>query len=141
MLTSDPKHTIHLEVEINPGEYREDEFWVTYEVEPYVPGKLSGPPENCYPPEGGVAMGYEVERINGETGEVSEITWEQFLDLWASSHDLKNDEEETLNHLRRTAPQKAEDQINEELYQAWEEEMACRDEDALDSKADRQNEF
>lgn len=26
---------------------------VWYEVEPYDPGRTSGPPEDCYPPEGG----------------------------------------------------------------------------------------
>ena len=35
------KEGVEVEVEINAN------------ILPYVPGKLSGPPENCYPPEGG----------------------------------------------------------------------------------------
>lgn len=139
MKTQDPNHTFHVEVETSPRKYREDEFWVSYEVEPYIAGKTSGPPERCYPPEGGVAMGYGVERINGETGEVEAITWEQFLDLWAASHDLRDDGEETLKHLRRSAAQLAEDQINDALYEKWEEEMAHLDQDAADRKADSRN--
>ena len=29
------------------------EFFVTFEYEPYRPAKIFGPPENCYPAEGG----------------------------------------------------------------------------------------
>lgn len=29
------------------------EATIRYDIEPYVPGKISGPPEDCYPPEGG----------------------------------------------------------------------------------------
>lgn len=35
--------------------YEDWEYEVEYEVEPYVPARVSGPPEDCYPAEGGYA--------------------------------------------------------------------------------------
>ena len=42
--------TVEIEFTLDSGDYSAD-----VEYEPYIPGKLSGPPENCYPPEGGCA--------------------------------------------------------------------------------------
>ncbi len=49
-------------------------YTFVYDVEPYDPGKTSGPPENCYPPEGGFATVYEVRGPDGV--EIKEALWE-----------------------------------------------------------------
>lgn len=43
---------IEFEIELERGS-KTVEYLVKAEVSPYDPGRLSGPPENCYPPEGG----------------------------------------------------------------------------------------
>ena len=45
--------TYSLEVEMPDDTLPEFEFEVSAHVNAYDPGRLSGPPENCYPPEGG----------------------------------------------------------------------------------------
>ena len=35
------------------------------EYEPYVPGYISGPPENCYPDEGGISY-WELLKVTGQ---------------------------------------------------------------------------
>lgn len=49
-------HIIDKEVELTLR------FHVVYE--PYVPAKIFGPPENCYPAEGGTAGAFKVEWID-----------------------------------------------------------------------------
>lgn len=46
------------------------EVTVIYTINPFDPGVVSGPPENCYPPEGGDA---EVLRVLDSSG--GEIAW------------------------------------------------------------------
>lgn len=46
---------------------------VAYEIEPYVPGKISGPPEDCYPTEGGYVTDMLVTLDDGTDAPV-EIT-------------------------------------------------------------------
>ena len=50
------------EVECGPEDVL---YTFVYEVEPYDPGVSYGPPENCYPPEGGTANVYEVRGPDG----------------------------------------------------------------------------
>ena len=38
----------------------EVEYTISADVSPFVPGQLSGPPENCYPDEGGECEDIEV---------------------------------------------------------------------------------
>jgi hypothetical protein len=54
-------HTLNTTLEINEdGEWAEYEFEITFTVSPFVPAKLWGLPENCYPAEGGEV---EIEKI------------------------------------------------------------------------------
>lgn len=55
--------------------------WVTFDYTPYDPGRISGPPELCYPPEGGDAEISEVVVMNGaeEIGDVLEFLNESTL--------------------------------------------------------------
>jgi hypothetical protein len=48
------KMAVEIEYEIDNEETGETEFlYIEGDGTPYVPAKLSGPPENCYPAEGG----------------------------------------------------------------------------------------
>jgi hypothetical protein len=69
---------------------RDDETEVTveYTISPYDPGVSSGPPENCYPPEGGEV---EIVSVKDEAG--SDIKWTDAEDRkwcgWiAENHDF-----------------------------------------------------
>ncbi len=57
-------------------------FAVTFTREPYDPGYISGPPELCYPPEGGEIEITDLELVDWQrwTGEDSAWT-EHFADL------------------------------------------------------------
>lgn len=48
---------------------------ISYDIEPYVPGKISGPPEDCYPPEGGGVS--DLVAFKPGTDEVVELTAEE----------------------------------------------------------------
>ena len=56
--------------------YADDDVETEYDIEaswvPYDPGKISGPPENCYPPEGGYA---EDVTVKFKGVEIKEIEW------------------------------------------------------------------
>jgi len=58
-----PQPNFTLEIEVPGDEYPELEFVVDATVEPYVPARLSGPPDNCSPAEGG-----EVEILSIKLG-------------------------------------------------------------------------
>lgn len=47
------------------GEEIEHEVEVRGTVTPFVPAKISGPPENCYPAEGGEVEDIEVVSVDG----------------------------------------------------------------------------
>lgn len=76
--------------------YQDDdsELLIEYTRTPYDPGRLSGPPEDCYPPEGG-----DVEIINvyaigaGGTRSVYAATDAQ-LDEWATEIEQSPSEED-----------------------------------------------
>ena len=57
-------HVIDKEIELNLR------FHVEYA--PYIPAKVFGPPENCYPAEGGYASIWKIEWVD-KTGKVHTI--------------------------------------------------------------------
>lgn len=107
-------HTFYVEIE-DVDNSREDSFEVTIvDYEPYVPAKLSGPPEDCYPAEGGSAEGGEpVTWCKNDEGKGTQVPWNTFLESYAADRKLSLDD--------------AEEQISAELYEAIEE--AARDYD------------
>ena len=57
------------------------DFRVEYEYEPLIPGRLSGPPENCYPDEGG-ALTIGAVLINGEWVDPREVFTDSVVEKW-----------------------------------------------------------
>jgi hypothetical protein len=53
-----------------------------YEIEPYDPGRISGPPEDCYPPDGGFA--YAPEDCPYCHTDISKDWLEHVYEAWAS---------------------------------------------------------
>ena len=75
-------------IEMNLGEWCEIGIEVEYSISDYDPGCCSGPPENCYPPEGG-----EVEIISATTEDGLPFSWTDDQDerwsTWiAENHDF-----------------------------------------------------
>lgn len=70
-MKSIPAHRIEfattVKVTVSDGSEEERDVTVTADISAYDPGKLYGPPETCYPAEGGTAELVSV--IDDETGE------------------------------------------------------------------------
>jgi len=115
----------YVESKLADGTYREDSYEVTgVDVEPYDPGVTSGPPERCYPPEGGYATGYgDVLWKIEDKGDGKIIPWEEFVQRYAAAHDFKDLEE-------------AEESINTQLYEHAEEEAEAGYEAACEAAYD-----
>ena len=62
------------------------EVLVRYSIEPYVPAKISGPPEDCYPAEGGCVD--ELVAFKPGTSEIVELTAEERKEVrdWIELH-------------------------------------------------------
>lgn len=77
---------------------RDDETEVTveYTISDYDPGVLSGPPENCYPPEGGEV---EIIRVFTDAGDVTftDDEAEKWSDWIAQNHDFDDDYDDYLD--------------------------------------------
>ena len=72
---------------------------------PYDPGRCSGPPEDCYPPEGGELEDLKVYRVHAKSEE--EINPDVLYALLAEENDC--------------TPEKAESDLEAELYESAEE--------------------
>ena len=115
----------HVESKQADGTYREDSYEVANaDVEPFVPGVVSGPPESCYPDEGGFAQGYgDVLWKIEDKGEAQKISWEEFIQRYAAANSSKSLDD-------------AEQSINEQLYENAQEEEEAAYEAACDSAYD-----
>lgn len=88
------QHTQEFSVEREVGgETEEITLKIEFEVYPFVPGRMSGPPEMCYPDEGGFA---EINKVMTETedewdGELTDKEEERFCtaayESWCESAD------------------------------------------------------
>lgn len=126
------------------GEHIEYEYEIeTDSYEPYVPAKISGPPENCYPAEGGYASAdtgsVRRRRTDQENAPWERVPYSVFLEGLVLSRDFKDDPADKP-YLRKTALQKAEAHIEEELYEACEEDAKARYEDAMEQRAEARRE-
>ena len=76
------EHEKEFEIERNNNDI---EITVTFEIEPLIPGKYYGPPENCYPDEGGCASVVKV--INNDTKESIDLTDKEEQDFCESAYE------------------------------------------------------
>ena len=117
-----PTYIFNIEHKVGEDDWQEWEYEVGYDFEPYDPGRCSGPPEDCYPPEGGYAevTGDITRRPVAAEGEKpgpwQATTYEQLLEAYVVSHDIEP-------KGRQTAMDIADEKICEELYEAAEQEM------------------
>ena len=126
-----------IEHKVGADEWREDSYEVLHvDVEPFVQGRLSGPPEDCYPSEGGYATGYgDVLWKKGKKGDGEKIAWEEFVQRYADYHDFKDDDPSKTG-WPVSALEKAENAINEALYEAAEQGWQDAEEAAAEARYD-----
>lgn len=104
------------------------EFEIAGTVSAYDPGRCSGPPEDCYPPEGGMLEDIEVRLVDADIYDDNGNTIRTFKDL--SKDEIKAIEDD----FDRLANGVYYDRLNE---MAWEEadgalEAGCDDYDEDD---------
>ena len=71
--------------------YRDEEEYdllIDFTITPYDPGNTYGPPENCYPPEGGEIYdltafldGREFSLLDGELEKIEQYIHDNFVDF------------------------------------------------------------
>ena len=133
-------------------EHQVGEDFVEYEYEveadgyePFVPAKVSGPPEQCYPAEGGCAEvntgGTIKRRLTSLGHELLQVpaTWERvpwsiFMEGLILLEDFTDDPAGKPFH--KTALQKAEQYVEDEMTEACEEYYQGRYEDAMEARAE-----
>jgi hypothetical protein len=129
------------------GEPVEYEYEVEAEgYEPYVPARTYGPPEDCYPAEGGCAEvssgGTLRRRLTSPKGSPWEhVAWSIFVEGLIAQEGFTDDFADSPKGIfRKTALQKAEQYVEDELTQACEEELQSHYEDAMESRAEARRE-
>jgi len=80
---------------------------IHYDIEPYVPAKISGPPEDCYPAEGGCVTDMVAMKNGNELVELTPEEAKEVTDWIEQHHDHDED--------RRGDPDAA--------YDAWRDEQ------------------
>lgn len=120
------------------GEYIEYEYEVEADsYEPYVPARISGPPEDCYPAEGGsVDVSNSIRRrlTDDPKAPWGPAPFSVFLEGVAVQHRFVDDPKEKW--CGKTALDKADEYIQNEMYEACEDDARARYEDAMEAKAD-----
>lgn len=135
--------SFYVEHEVPGGDLVEFEYEVEADsYEPYVPGKISGPPENCYPPEGGYASA-DTGSVRRRRTDQKDATWDRvpfsvFLEGLALSQDFRDDPKD--RPYGKTSLQKAEAFVDAELFEACEDDRQARYEDAMEAKGDMMRE-
>lgn len=124
------------------GELVEFEYDVEIDdYEPYVPAKISGPPEDCYPAEGGYAnavQGKIRRRVADPQGTWEWVPFSIFLEGYIFSRDISDDPPE--KPYRKDKFAKAIREIEEELYEYAEEHRNDAYEAAQEAKYDYEKE-
>ena len=127
------------------GPKEDDYIEYEYEVEvdswePYDPGVCSGPIERCYPPEGGWVELCEdtIKRRRtvpeGEKpGPWEEVPYSIFMEGYAEGFT----DDPPDKRYRKTKWEKARDQLQEEMYEACEEQREADYEAAMEAKYDQ----
>jgi hypothetical protein len=68
------------------GDHYHVEVMIHYDIEPYVPAKISGPPEDCYPAEGGCVTDMVATKVGSD--EIVELSPEETKEVtdWIEQH-------------------------------------------------------
>ncbi len=64
---------------------------IHYDIEPYVPAKISGPPEDCYPAEGGYVTDMVAMKNGNELVDLSPEETKEVTDWIEQHHDHDED--------------------------------------------------
>jgi hypothetical protein len=118
-------------------EYVEYEYEVEFEYEPYVEAKISGPPEDCYPAEGGYATDFEHSlrrRVADPKGPWETVPFSIFLEGIIEQEELVDDPAGTK--YGKTAHEKAIRYIESELEEAGEQHYADEADAAAEARYD-----
>ena len=133
-----PSKSFYVEHLIN-NEWIEYEYEVEYQYSPPVAGRTYGPPENCYPAEGGYADDFEgpLRRrlLTTENAPWETVPFSVFLEGLVESGRFTDDH--ANKPYRKTAIQKAMAEVENELAEDGADDLRGRYEDAMDAKADQ----
>jgi hypothetical protein len=114
-------HEMHLEIWEN-DDWVEYTFVVTAYVTPAMPGRTSGPPERCYPPEPAEVEYNEVVRCVETRRSFWVWEWE-LLKRWGGDEDYSiTDEDEALLETHGDAEEAAYDAACDAAYDEWKDE-------------------
>lgn len=106
-------------------EYVEYEYEVEFEYEPYVEARISGPPENCSPAEGGYATDYSHQlrrRKTDPNGPWETVAFSVFMEGIIEQEEFVDDPMD--KPYAKTAHTKAIWYIESELSEAGEQSYA-----------------
>jgi hypothetical protein len=137
-----PKITVHVDHRLGDDNFLEYEYKLDVDWEPFVPGRLSGPPEDCYPDEGGGADVIE-DDVERRLASDSKAKWETvsfsiFLEGYAESEELEDDPPEKKRG--KCKMEKAKDRIDCLAADMCNEAAAGAYEDAMERKGEEMRE-
>jgi len=114
-------HTMYAEIPNEAGELVEYTFEVDVDVTPGAPGRLSGPPEDCYPPEPAEVEYGDVCCV--ETGRVFSVDEWELLKCWSTErgYDI-TDEDERVIEMVGDAEEAAYDAACDAAYDEWKDD-------------------
>ena len=78
----------------------EFELVIDYDINPYDPGRTSGPPEDCYPPEGGDVTDLRAT-LDGKPFELTSDEENKICAHIQQTHDHNEDDGGYLDYLDR----------------------------------------
>jgi len=114
----------YIEHRIGPGEKDFDEFEYKIEVDDwslYDPGVCSGPAESCYPPEGG-EVSFNEDTVQRRLNRDEPTKWEEVpFSIFMEGYAERFNDDPPEKKYPKTARKKAEDGLEEEMYEACEE--------------------
>lgn len=135
--------TFYIEHRIGPGDEDFDEFEYKIEVDDwslYDPGICSGPPESCYPPEGG-DVSFDDDTVRRRLNRDEDTKWEEVpFSIFMEGYVERFDDDSPDKKYPQTKYQKAERRLEEEMYEACEEHAQGEYEAAMEAKGEAQRE-
>lgn len=130
---------IEIEIEYGDNYSKLDLFEIEADgYNAYDPGRTSGPPERCYPPEGGFCEigNIRVKRAGSDKWEDHELS--VLLERYAEYKDFQSDPANSAipSRMLKSAIQKAEEDITSLLYETCERDAAEAYEGYMEARYD-----